>query len=171
VACLTFYGELYWADPSWSSPKASLAGLPELPKDFRDKVFDEGIVVSAPSTREADGKVNLSRPRNVWLLTSIKEGWWLKEIVKDGNLDRIEPSILFSPSFPPTCFIHGTSDVVCSHNFSERAYESLKASGVDTKLILVEDKGHDFEVKMSRHDQDFAPVREGLRFLADKIAS
>ncbi|RYO85581.1 hypothetical protein DL766_006517 [Monosporascus sp. MC13-8B] len=170
IACLTFYGELYWSDPVWSQPKAALAGLPVVGKDLYDRVYDEGIVVAAPSTRGPTGP-DMTKPRNAWLLTSIKEGWWLKEVVRDGDYARIDPANLFGPEFPPTAFIHGTADIVCPQTMSEKAYESLKEHGVETALFLVPDKPHDFDATMTRHDADFAKVREGLQWLSHKVGS
>lgn len=165
---MTFYGELYWSDPVWSQPKKALAGLPVLSKDLYDQVYNEGIVVAAPSTRGPTGP-DLTKPRNAWLLTSIKEGWWIKEVVKDDDYARIDPVNLFGPGFPPTVFIHGTADVVCPHRISETAHASLRAHGVDTALFLVPDKPHDFDASMERYDADFAKVREGLQWLSHKV--
>ncbi|KAH8889989.1 alpha/beta-hydrolase [Thozetella sp. PMI_491] len=169
TACLTFYGELYWSDLMWSQPKAALAGLPVVGKDAYNRVYDEGVVVAAPSTRSPTGP-DMTKPRNAWLLTSIKEGWWLREIVQDGNYARIDPATLFGPAFPPTAFIHGTADVVCPHSLSEKAHASLREHGVDTALFLVPDKPHDFDAAMTRHDAEFTKVREGLQWLSEKVA-
>ncbi|KAK2601901.1 hypothetical protein QQS21_004588 [Conoideocrella luteorostrata] len=170
IACLTFYGQLFWSDPLWSQPKAALAGLPNLGKDLYDRVYDEGIVVAAPSTRGPGGP-DLSKPRNAWLLTSLKEGWWLKEIVKDDDYDKIDPAKLLGPEFPPTAFVHGTADVVCPHTISEKAHASLNAHGVDTALFLVSDKPHDFDTLLTRQDTDFTKIREALWWLSQKLGS
>ncbi len=165
---MTFYGELYWSDPVWSQPKAALAGLPVLGQDLYDRVYDESIVVAAPSTRGPTG-LDLTKRRNAWLLTSIKEGWWLKEVVKDGDYTRIDPANLFVPEFPPTACIYGTADVVCPHSMSEKAHATLQAHGVETALFSVPEKPHDFDATMTRHDADFAKVREGLQWLSQKV--
>lgn len=168
TACLAFYGELYWSDPFWSQPKAALAGLPVISKELYNRVYDEGVVVSAPSTRGPNGP-DLTKPRNCWLLTSIKEGWWLKGIVKDGDFARLDPASLFGPGFPPTAFIHGTADVVSPVRFSQAAHDSLQDYGVDTALFLVPEKGHDFEISLTTNDVDFVKVREGLQWLSQKV--
>lgn len=168
TACLAFYGEFYWSDSFWTQPKAALSGLPVIGKELYNQVYDEGIVISAPSTRGPNGP-DLTKPRNAWLLTSIKEGWWLKEVVKDGDLARIDPASTFGPSFPPTAFVHGTADVVSPVRFSEAAHASLQSCGVDTALFFVPEKGHDFEASLNAKDADFEKVLEALRWLSRKI--
>lgn len=104
--------------------------------------------------------------RDAWLRTHLKRGTWITAVVKDGHIDRIDGSTGFSRDYPPTMFIHGTSDTFTSHSFSERAYSELRELGVNAELLLVPGKDHMFDMVLNEEDADFRDfVVPGLRFL------
>lgn len=100
-----------------------LAQLPAMPGDFLNKIFDEPVQTSTGSSLESAPKPeepqekpkglpppDLTKPRNAWLFSALKDGSQLAKIVQDGDFDRIDPVHTFSPNFPPTFFIHGLAD-------------------------------------------------------------
>jgi acetyl esterase/lipase len=107
-------------------------------------------------------------PRDAWLSNSFKTGNHMKLLVKDGNFNRIDPASVFSKTFPPTMFIHGTADTVTPTRISEKAYETLTALGVKTELILVEGADHMFDMLFCNPEDDGFKkyVLPGLVFLA-----
>lgn len=109
--------------------------------------------------------IDFSGPRNAWIFAALKEGTHMRAIVPDGDYARVDPARLFSPSFPPTCFIHGTADETIDVRFSVRAHEDLCRLGVKTELVLVEGQDRGFDMFLREDEKGFEVVRGGLRFL------
>jgi acetyl esterase/lipase len=100
----------------------------------------------------------------------MKQGTWLQQVAKDGDLVRIDGTARFSASFPQTMFIHGTADKVTHHRFSERAHTELKTLGVVTELLIAEGAEHVFDLNLNEEDEDFVQhVLPGLQFLARAV--
>lgn len=90
----------------------------------------------------------------------------MSRVIQDGDFDRVDPASLFSKEhFPPTCFIHGTSDTLVDAKFSQRAYEDLKANNVETEIVLVEGAGHGFDAIAQSGSENFAIISKGFQFL------
>lgn len=88
---------------------------------------------------------------------------------KRWELCQIDPSKVFSASFPPTMFIHGTADTVTPFRFSERAHEELKRLGVEGHLLPVVNENHRFDIFLIERDDAYQNyVMPGLKFLAAK---
>lgn len=166
AAILAFYAASSFEDSFWHNPLLSLAKIPEFSKDFLAEIFQESTPVATPS---AFSSTEFS-PRKAWLLSGLKEGWWLEKIVQDGNYDRVDPSKLYSKNFPPTCFVHGSTDALVDPKFSEIGHDSLKNLGVDIEYLLIDGKGHDFDSKIPKDSTEFEPVRKAFAFAASRIS-
>lgn len=165
---------MYLQDPFWHTPMAALSKIPSFPQEFLDQVLQEGTVTSTPSSFKTTPSnptpvPDFSRSRVAWLLTNLKEGTWLRNVVQDEQYNRVDPSMLFSANFPPTCFVHGTEDKMCEPRFSGQAYQELQRHNVESKLLLAEGKGHDFDGKISKDNPDFSLLREAFNFLAQQV--
>lgn len=51
--------------------------------------------------------------------------------------------------------------------FSIEANEKLRSLGVETKILLPEEKSHGFDVGVEVDEPEFAPIRAGLDFLIE----
>lgn len=151
--------------------------IPTFPREFIDKIHDEPTQTTtmtslerASAAREKNNKrgmpaPDLSVPRNAWLFTALREGTHLRDIVKDGDFERIDPARLFKPGFSPTFFLHGDADAMVLTSFSERAHKELGEQGVETEIALVRGASHGFDAGISQDDEDWPQVRQGLDFI------
>jgi len=72
-----------------------------------------------------------------------------------------------SPSFPPTCLLHGVADALVPVAASELMYEALGAAGVPAELHLYPDQPHGFDAAAGFARQNAAIVSFFLdRYLA-----
>ncbi|KAF7591428.1 hypothetical protein BBP40_001589 [Aspergillus hancockii] len=166
TAVLDFYGLKYLSDPSWSLPIPEFQQSPSWPEELINKIH-AGPQVSAAERHSGHG---IPPPREAWFATHMKQGTWLHQVVKDGDLSRIDGTVQFSASFPKTMFIHGTADKVTHHGFSERAHRELKRLGVVSKLLIVDGAEHVFDLDLTEDDEDFVRyVLPGLQFLRQAV--
>ena len=93
----------------------------------------------------------------------------MKEIVKDGDYERVDPTQHFSPTFPPTFFIHGLSDFLIEPRFSIAAHDKLRELGVETSIELLEGQSHGFDSGLEPEDPEFKPVLRGIQFLKKHV--
>jgi acetyl esterase/lipase len=135
--------------------------------NYINRVYDDPQVSSAGPYL---GKDIPPPARDAWLTAHLKIGTWFTQVVKDGNIDRVDATRGFSASFTPTMFIHGSGDTFTESRISERAYEKLKGLGVDTRLLLVPGAQHLFDLSLKEEDDGFREyVMEGFMFLAEKV--
>jgi len=153
-----------------------MAAMPDFDKEFLDKIYDEPLKTSTASSLERSAakrtgppKPDLTVPRNAWLFNALKHGTQLKSIIQDGGYDRVDPTNLFSKSFPPTFFLHGTADDWILPRFSEEAHSRLKDLGVETRLALLPGLVHGFDATLSRDDPKYGHVKEAFQFLRDHV--
>jgi acetyl esterase/lipase len=173
-AIAAYFPALYLSDAFWSTPMASMSAIPRFQPEFLDQVMEEGTVVEAPPSfkkiPESPVPVpDLARPRAAWFLSHLRDGTWMQNIVQDGDYARVDPAELFSERYPPTCFIHGTEDKVIPPRFSEQAYRTLQSFSVQSELLIVEGKGHDFENGVGVNEPLFATIQRSHLFLAEWI--
>ncbi|RBA12902.1 hypothetical protein FPRO05_14043 [Fusarium proliferatum] len=171
---VSYFPAIYLKDPFWHTPMEAMAQIPRFPEAFLNKVYDEGVITSAPPSFKKDPGSpkripDFSKPRTAWLLSNLRDGTMFRNIVKDGDYDRVDPVQFFSSNFPPTCFIHGTEDKMALPRFSAEACRTLQSLGVDARLIVAEGYGHDFETSMAADHPDFSIVRESHRFAAERV--
>lgn len=103
-------------------------------------------------------------------MSSVRNGTQFDAIIPEDEYDRVDPEkLLKSSSFPPTCFVQGTADVVVDAKFSQWAYAELQKNGVQSELYLVEGMAHGFDARLKRDDATFAPIQKGVDFLARHI--
>ncbi|EHK19347.1 uncharacterized protein TRIVIDRAFT_49315 [Trichoderma virens Gv29-8] len=174
-AILAFYPAMYFEDTFWQLPMTAFSKIPAFPQEFLDKINDEGPLVSAPSLfKKLQGNSvlvpDLSKPRNAWLLSHFRDGTWLRAIVHDGDYARVDPAKLFSGTFPPTYFVHGSEDKMCDAKFSRMAHEKLLAKNAKSKLVIAEGRDHNFDAKLAKDDPEFELVREAFRFVAKEVS-
>ena len=168
-AILSFYPTIYLSDPAYSKPYAPFASIPDIPDSLTEQVYSGPVVFKSDSMFTKSGP-DITTPRSAWMIKGMKAGTYLKEAVKDGNYDRVDPTKSFSSDFPPTCFIHGTEDDIVSHEFSVRASDELKNLGVKSELVLVQDQRHGFDMMLEEEDPLFQSyVMPGLKFLASHV--
>lgn len=138
----------------------------EIPsEEFQDEVFKEvPPPVSAPLPMGPKG-FDLSNPRSAWFIGKSSLGQVYSSIAPGADLDKINAANLFSASYPPTFFIHGTADFIAPIKFSERAYEELKAKGVETDIIRFEGGHHGFDAFKKPGSAEFEAVVKGFEFL------
>ncbi|KAJ5094256.1 hypothetical protein N7456_010117 [Penicillium angulare] len=166
-AVLDFYGAKYLDDPSYSQPHPWFTSREESwDEEYINRVFD-GPEVSAADLYLG---TELPPPRDAWLTSQFKRGKWLSEVVRDGNVGRVDGAKGFSKTYPPTMFIHGLSDTFDPCAVSERAHAELQGLGVDTELLLVPGKDHMFDLMLQEENQEFLDfVVPGLKFLSEKV--
>ena len=173
LAIVDLYGPKYFQDPFWTLPLPALSKIPDFDDAFLNKVFDEPLRTFTASSLErgtaasktGPPRPDLTIPRNAWLFTILKRGTYLRYMVPDGNLDRVDPVRRFSAGFPPTYFLHGAADEWVLPRFSEQAHQKLLEFGVETKIVLVPGLVHGFDAVLSPDDHRYGHVRDAFEFL------
>ncbi|KAF9875484.1 hypothetical protein CkaCkLH20_06865 [Colletotrichum karsti] len=163
-AILDLFGLKYIRDASFRTP----AKLPpiELPSvEFRNRIYQDIPPPSASPPPFGPKGPDISNPRSAWLLGKMKDGTFLEELVPDGDYERVDPTTLFSSTFPPTFFGHGGADESVSVELAEWAHKALKEHGVDTELLVVDGAGHGFDMGKEPGDPAYEAVMKGLEFL------
>jgi len=114
--------------------------------------------------------LDLSTPRQAYLITSVRKGTQFDAIIPEDEYDRVDPeNLLKNPNFPPTCFVHGTADVVVNASLTQSAYAELQKNGVQSELYLVDGMAHGFDARLKRENAAFRPIQKGVDFLAKHI--
>lgn len=136
----------------------------ELPGvEFRDKIYEDvPPPISAPPPFGPKG-FDVTSYRDAWLLGTMKDGRLFEKIVPDGKYDKIDPAVLLTSSCPPTFFVHGSADASVNVELPRRAHKTLKESGVESQLVVVEGAGHAFDMNSKTGDPGY---EEGLGILA-----
>ncbi|KAG6362496.1 hypothetical protein INS49_010728 [Diaporthe citri] len=149
-AMLDLFGMKYLQDASLHTPSAAFAKLPPFDQAFLDQIHEQVPPPSSgPSPMTAKGP-DFSNPRVAWMFNLVKEGKLFSAVVADGNYDRVDPATLFAKlgeEFP-----------------AHRAHDELQASGVDSKITLVDGAPHGFDAKAQPGDETFAIVEQGFEF-------
>ncbi|KAF2098488.1 alpha/beta-hydrolase [Rhizodiscina lignyota] len=151
-AILNCYGPLFFRDPSYRKPVNQIMSLiPEGPlnfdEDFMNKIHDEPVLTSAGAVKiDASEKleIDFSYPRNAWHFGHVSRGTWMKAMGIEGHEEMVDPALRLDKDFPPTFFLWGEEDQVVDVRLAEAAYEKLRASGVDTELVIAKGMGHAF---------------------------
>jgi acetyl esterase/lipase len=170
VAIVDFYGPMYFDDKFFHSPLPAMAKFPDFEEAFLNKIYEEPIQTFTPSSLERGAvrvgppKPDLSKPRNAWLFTVLKQGTQMSKICADGDFQRVDPAQKLSATFSPTFFLHGTADDWVLPKFSEAAHQKLKELGVETKLVLLPDLVHGFDAALSVDDPKFRFIDEAFDF-------
>lgn len=155
----------YLEDEFFHTPNPALAGIPTFDEGFLNKIYEENPPpIGAPPPAGPKGP-DFSKHRPAWLFNSMKHGTYMRSVVPDGKYERVDPAAIFSHSFPPTYFIHGSVDTGVLPRFSERAHAELKEKGVETQLVVVTGGSHGFDAGAKPGDENFAIVEAGLKFL------
>ncbi|OGM49735.1 hypothetical protein ABOM_001848, partial [Aspergillus bombycis] len=176
IAIVDFYAPLDLLHPFWHSPLPMLAKLPEFDTEFLSTIYNQDPPPSATlfSLENGDKSANtgllpfdFSQVRNAWLFHSLKHGSHMKAVVGDGDYTRVDPLRLLSPSFPPTCFVHGTADTMVDVQFSEQAFSTLKTLGVATEIHIANGENHGFDKRVDETHASYLPVAAAIRFAVD----
>lgn len=163
------FGFKYLRDPFYHTPHGHPSDDGPSP-EFIQKVFEQiPPPVAAPPPFGPNGP-DLSTPRSAFLITSVRQGKLFEKIIAEDEYEKIDPAGLFkNKDFPPTIFIQGTEDKTVDDKFSRKAHEELKASGVETELLIVEGAPHGFDARLARNDEGFKVIETGLKFLASHL--
>ncbi|KAJ5213040.1 hypothetical protein N7449_000209 [Penicillium cf. viridicatum] len=172
-AILDLFGFKYLQDPFYHTATSIQPqyGAPAPPSaEFIKQVFDEIPPPTAAPLPFGPNGLDLSTPRQAYLITSVRKGTQFESIIAEGEYDSVDPEkLLKTPSFPPTCFVQGTADVVVDARFSKRAHAELQKNGIHSELYLVEGMAHGFDARLKRDDAAFEPIQKGVDFLAQHI--
>lgn len=95
-----------------------------------------------------DGKPALSDPRCAWYIKQVKNGTSVSSLVSENECKRVDATAQFHARFPPTYFLHGEPDVFVDYKLTVRAHEELKELGVETELVIGEEIGHAFDLRL-----------------------
>ncbi|KAL5361530.1 Alpha/Beta hydrolase protein [Aspergillus floccosus] len=169
-AVLDLFGFKYLRDPFYhtgtsTQPQPDSLALPS--NEFINEVFNEIPPPTAARPPFGPNGLELSTPRQAYLITSVRKGTQFDAIIAEDEYDLVDPErLLKTPSFPPTCFVQGTADVVVDMKFSQWAFAELQKNGVQSELYLVEGMAHGFDAKLKRGDAAFASIQKGVEFLA-----
>jgi acetyl esterase/lipase len=171
-AVLDLFGFKYLRDPFYHTGSAAPPppGLPS--DDFIKKVFEEIPPPIAARPPFGPKGLDLSTPRQAYLITSVRKGDHFDAIIAEDEYDRVDPEPLFKEKgadFPPTVFVQGTADAVVDAKFSKWAHDVLKKNGVATELYLLEGKTHGFDTGIKRDDPAFEPIQKGIDFLSQYV--
>ncbi|USP79377.1 hypothetical protein yc1106_06651 [Curvularia clavata] len=179
-AILDFYGVKYISDDFWYTPLPALNNLPSFEKAFLNRIHDEPTLTTtatslervAPATSAASQRPqrgmpapDLSLPRNAWLFTALKNGEHMAAVLKDSLPHEVEPTLAFSPQFPPTVFVHGEADTMIPCTISEKAHKALEYHGVQTQLLIFQNQNHGFDAGISKNEIEWEKVQQALDFL------
>ena len=168
LAILDFYGAKYLGDPFWTKPFAPFAAIPPIDSTFLQQIYS-GPQALTSGPLFVSGKPDLTSPRNAWLISALRDGTWLGDCVKDGDVERVDPVRAFGKAFPPTCFVHGTADISAPWEISDRASRTLRDMGAESEFIKVEGAPHVFDLTVKEGDAWWEAVMTGLRFLKDHV--
>ncbi|GIJ90959.1 hypothetical protein Asppvi_009924 [Aspergillus pseudoviridinutans] len=172
-AILDLFGFKYLRDPFYHTGTSTQPqpGAPALPSDeFINQVFNEVPPPTAARPPFGPYGLDLSTPRQAYLITSVRKGTQFDAIIAEDEYDRVDPGkLLTTPNFPPTCFVQGTADVVVDAKFSQWAYAELQNNGVQSELYLVDGMAHGFDARLKREDAAFGPIQKGVDFLAKHV--
>ena len=159
----------YVRDFKFHQPFAGFAQIPEVSEESTKTIF-EGPQALQSAPMFVDGKPNLQDARVAWFIMQLKNGTSISSIVPDNDYDRIDATLGFNKAFPPTFFLHGTSDAFVDYKLATRAHRELKILGVETELLLGENLAHVFDMQITYQDPLFAKyVLPGLEFLRKHV--
>ncbi|KAK7550873.1 Alpha/Beta hydrolase protein [Phyllosticta citricarpa] len=181
-AILDLYGATAFADPFWTQP---LGGISIPPHDESEqrirRVFDEvpvptqgGVSLEGQSQQQgADVVDEEQRQRDLirrdFTFTNIGRGTLLDVAFPSKQWDLIDATLNISPSFPPTCIVHGTDDDMVPDNLSKKLFAELQRHGVRSEFIEVPEERHTFVGKMVKGSRTWELQRRGFDFLEDVI--
>ncbi|KAJ4241699.1 hypothetical protein NW757_012039 [Fusarium falciforme] len=168
-AILDLFGMKYFQDDFYQTPNPALNKIPAFEKAFLDQIYEDVPPPKASAPPMGPKGPDFSRYRAAWLFDSVKHGTYMKAMVPDGQYDKVDPSAIFSASFPPTYIIHGGADTGVDPKFSQRAHAELKEKGVETELVVVEGAAHGFDHGAKPGDEKFEIVVKGFKFLRDHV--
>lgn len=172
-AILDLFGFKYLRDPFYHTGTSTQPqpGAPALPSvEFINKVFSDIPPPTAARPPFGPNGLDLSTPRQAYLIASVRKGTQFDAIIAEDEYDRVDPEkLLNSPDFPPTCFVQGTADVVVDAKFSQWAYAELQKNRVRSELYLVEGMAHGFDARLKRGDAAFVSIQKGVDFLAEHV--
>jgi acetyl esterase/lipase len=137
---------------------------PNTPSSFQSQVYAGPQVLSTPTS-----KPDFSNPRFAWLYSAMRDGTWLRDILKGQDVRSVDPVEGFGTAFPPTVFVGGERDFHVPIRFLERACEELRGLGVECVFIRADGQGHLFEWKLKVESEVFGSyVLPALEFLRDQ---
>ena len=172
-AILDLFGFKYLRDPFYQTGVSThpQPGAPALPSaEFINQAFNELPPPTAAPPPFGRKGLDLSTPRQAYLIASARKGTQFDAIIAEDEYDRVDPeNLLKTPGFPPTCFVQGAADVVVDTKFSQWAFAELQKNRVKSELYLVEAMAHGFDARLKREDAAFVVIQKGVDFLAQHV--
>jgi acetyl esterase/lipase len=116
----------------------------------------------APDPTAPDPKV-----RQAFAMHQIATGNVVKTIWSPypAQLEKIDPLLNVSKSWPPVCIVHGTEDTMIPMSLSQDLEKRLKEEGVEVEFIEVEGEEHTFAGKMEKGSKTWDTQRKGFDWL------
>ena len=162
IAILDFYGAKDFAHPFWSQPLTSSGfGFPTPPPltpDIESQIYTAHPIPTTdtislegqtPTPSSSSDRPHLT-PRQIFAFNQIVSGTVIRTNYPPGSpsdpstFRPIDPLHNLSPSYPPTCIIHGTADTTVPIEHSHAVHQELARLGARTKMIEVEGQNHTF---------------------------
>ncbi|KAK7542168.1 Alpha/Beta hydrolase protein [Phyllosticta citribraziliensis] len=181
-AILDLYGATAFADPFWTQPLPHISLPPHEESEKRiNRVYDEVPVptqggVSLEGQSQEQGVVAVDEEqrqrdliRREFTFTNIGRGTLLDVAFPSKLWEQIDASLNVSPSFPPTCIVHGTEDEMVPDYLSKKLYAELQRHGVRSEFIEVPGERHTFVGKMVKGSRTWELQRKGFDFLEEVI--
>ncbi|KAL1393057.1 Alpha/Beta hydrolase protein [Phyllosticta capitalensis] len=180
-AVLALYGATAFGDPFWSTPLPFIPVPEGATEEFINRVYDEvpvptqggvslegqqgGGDAADEAQRERD------RIRHAFAFTHIARGTLLDVAFPSKRWEQIDATLNISPSFPPTCIVHGTEDKMVPGYLSRKLFAELQRHGVKSEFIDVPGEGHTFVGKMVKGSRTWELQRRGFDFLEEVIGT
>lgn len=177
LAILDFYGAKQFSDAHWTQ---HMPGMPDHCYDPRPQAeidqlhgeqttFIGGVSLEGHS---ADPSAPNPMARQAFAMHQIAMGQVVKAIWAPypNELEKIDPLLNVSGSWPPVAIVHGTADVMIPMRLSRDLEGKLRECGVETEFIEVADEPHTFCGKMVKGSKTWDMQRKGFDFLEKVIA-
>ncbi len=145
-----------------------------LAEDDVKAVYAEKTVFIGGTSLEgqaADGNGFNPRQRQGFTMHQIATGKVLNSIwpAYPSGLERIDPLLNVSMTWPPTAIVHGTADSTIPMRLSKEFELELKSKGVKTAFFEVEGEAHTFVGKMVKGSRTWDMQRRGFDWLEDRL--
>ena len=93
----------------------------------------------------------------------------LQANMPSGNYKAIDACQNVTPSWPPTCIVHGTDDDMVPIHLSRELEAILRSEGAQVSFVEIPDAKHTFAGKMVKGSKLWDLQRKGFDFLEDVL--
>lgn len=168
------YGACKFDDAYWKLGHAQTsATLPSgIKEEFINRVFAQRpvpITGGVSLEGQASGRPDYSDPRQAYARTQIARGRVMEAIFPSQEWDKVDPLRNVTPSFPPTCIVHGLADTLVPARLSRALLDTLQKNGVQSKMVEIPGEEHIFAARMKVGSETWNLQRQGFDFLESLI--